>query len=128
MAKCLGTCYWIQYETKWPESRSIYIRFESQQHIPGHLMPTSDDIIDVVKNVMREYNRRKQRIKITDCEEDCECEMLKDQDPPWTDWKRLPFQRVLQKETENGKVSFMVRGEVEMRKRFLKGVCVEKEL
>jgi hypothetical protein len=128
VGKCLGRCYWIQYETKWPDSRSIYIEFQGPQKIPGNLMPTPDDISGVIKKVMAEYNRRKQRIKTTDCDEECESEFFKGQDPPWTAWKRIPFERTLEKETENNKVAFTVRGEVEMRKRVLQGVCLEREL
>ncbi|NIO15392.1 MAG: hypothetical protein GTN70_00030 [Deltaproteobacteria bacterium] len=128
MGKCLGRCSCIQYETKWPESRTIHITIPGPQTIPGQLMPSPDDITGAIQQVLARYNRRKPRVKASTCEKGCECELLAGQDPPWTAWKRIPFERTLEKETENGTVSFTVRGEVEMRKRVLKGVCLEREL
>lgn len=128
MGKCFGRCYWVQYETKWPDIALISITFRGPQVIPSHVMPTTLDIKKVINSIMAQYNRRLQKIMVGDCHGDCDCEPLKDQNSPWTKWRMIPFRRTIVKGTGEESREFAVTGEMEIRKRILKGVCLEQEL
>lgn len=128
MGKCFGRCYWVQYETKYPESSSISIEFRGPLSIPEHLMPTPKDLTDLINKLMKQYNRRGTRVRVGECLEGCDCEPQQLPDAPWTGWKKVPFRRMLVKAKGEEKIEYAVQGELEIRKRLMEGVCLEREL
>lgn len=128
MAKCTAKCYWIDYEAKQPEHFTYSINVRATQDIPGTLMPSPEEFSAVIQEVLDEYNGREMVAEEGECEEGCSWEMLGNDDVPWTPWRRIPFKRTLTKETESQKIEFEVSGELEVRKRILEGVCIERKL
>lgn len=128
MAKCTARWYWVQYEAKWPGDHAYHVEIKGPRNIPSDVMPSPGDFTRVIKSVMAEYNRRKKTFKIGGCDKGCEGEMMKNQDPPWTGWRSIPFTRTLTRESGGETFEFAVTGRVEVRKRILWGVCMEQEL
>lgn len=128
MAKCMARCYWVEYETKQPDHFNYSINIKTTQEIPGDSMPTPEEFSSIIQGVIDEYNGRDIVAQNEGCEGGCTWEMLMEEGSPWTGWKRLPFRRVLIKDTGRGRFEFEVTGELEVRKRVLEGICVEKEL
>ncbi len=128
MAKCTARCYWIEYETKQPDHFNYSINIKTTQEIPGDSMPSPGEFSAIIQGVIEEYNGRDLVESQGVCEEGCTWEMIMEEESPWTGWKRVPFKRSLIKETDKGQFEFEVRGELEVRKRIINGVCIEKEL
>ncbi len=63
-----------------------------------------------------------------ECLEGCDCEPQQLPDAPWTGWKKVPFRRMLVKARGEEKIEYAVQGELEIRKRLMEGVCLEREL
>jgi hypothetical protein len=128
VAKCTARCYWIDYETKQPDHFNYSINIKTTQEIPGDSMPSPNEFSAIIQGVIEEYNGRDLVEVQSMCEGGCNWEMLLEEGSPWTGWKRVPFKRSLIKETDKGQFEFEVRGELEVRKRIINGVCIEKEL
>jgi len=62
------------------------------------------------------------------CEcESCQCVLFEDQDPPWTPWVEVPVAAETST-THDGKVSHVISGTVEIRSRFLEGLCIPTKI